>query len=411
MTTLSEKLSFPGSSGHNLAARLDLPGEGTPRAYALFAHCFTCSKDSVAASRVAQALAGQGIATLRFDFTGLGSSDGDFANTDFSSNVGDLLAAIAYLRETGRAPSILIGHSLGGAAILAAAGQVPEARAVVTIAAPFDPAHVARHFGEATAEIEARGEAVVDLGGRPFTIRRQFLEDIAAQDQATRIAALKKPLLIFHGPRDETVGIDNAEAIYKAAKHPKSFVSLDDADHLLRSKADATYVAEVLTAWACRYLGTAEPVLAAEPAAPAGTVRVSETGQGKFTNRVRVGRHVLTADEPTSVEGGLDTGPGPYDYLLAALGACTSMTIRMYAQMKGIALAGVSVDLHHEKIHAADCAECETKDGKIDRITRKITLDGELSVEERAKLMAIADKCPVHRTLHSEIRIETSEAD
>ncbi len=411
MTTLSEKLSFPGSFGHILAARLDLPAQGTPRAYALFAHCFTCSKESFAASRIAQALAASGIATLRFDFTGLGSSDGDFANTDFSSNIADLLAAIAYLRETGRAPAILIGHSLGGAAILAAAGQVPEARAVVTIAAPFDPAHVARHFGAATAQIEARGEASVDLGGRPFTIRKQFLEDIAAQDQAARIAALKKPLLIFHGPRDETVGIDNAEAIYKAAKHPKSFVSLDDADHLLRSKADAAYVAEVLTAWACRYLGAAEPNRAAEPAPPAGMVRVSETGRGKFANRVRVGRHVLAADEPVSVEGGLDTGPGPYDYLLAALGACTSMTIRMYAQMKGIALAGVSVDLHHEKIHAADCADCETKEGRIDRITRQIRLDGELSTEERAKLMAIADKCPVHRTLHSEIRIETSEAD
>jgi len=410
MATLSEKLSFPGASGHSLAARLDLPAEGTPRAYALFAHCFTCSKESLASSRIAQALAASGIATLRFDFTGLGSSDGDFANTDFSSNIADLLAAIAYLRETGRAPAILIGHSLGGAAILAAAGQVPEARAVVTIAAPFDPAHVARHFGEATAEIEARGEAVVNLGGRPFTIRKQFLDDVAAQDQATRIAALRKPLLIFHGPRDETVSIDNAEAIYRAAKHPKSFVSLDDADHLLSSRADAAYVAEVLAVWACRYLG-AGPDVAAQTAPPAGTVRVSETGQGKFANQVRVGRHVLAADEPASVEGGLDTGPGPYDYLLAALGACTSMTIRMYAQMKGIALARVSVDLHHEKIHAADCAECETKDGKIDRITRQITLEGKLSAEERAKLMAIADKCPVHRTLHSEIRIETSEVD
>lgn len=409
MASLSEKLTFPGSAGHALAARLDLPEDGTPKAYALFAHCFTCSKDSVGASRVSQALAARGIATLRFDFTGLGSSDGDFSNTDFSSNIGDLLAAIHYLRETGRAPSILIGHSLGGAAILAAAGQVPEARAVVTIAAPFDPAHVAHNFGDSTAEIEAKGEAVVNLGGRPFTIRKQFLEDIAAQDQAARIAALHKPLLIFHAPRDETVGIDNAEAIYKAAKHPKSFVSLDGADHLLTKRADATYVADVLAAWASRFVD-AEAEREGAPGPANGIVEVSETGKGKFSNLIRVGKHVLPADEPLSVEGGLDTGPGPYDYLLAALGACTAMTIRMYAAMKGIQLAHTKVELSHEKIHAKDCAECETREGKIDRITRKITLEGELSAEQRAKLMEIADKCPVHRTLHSEIRIETEEA-
>lgn len=410
MAITSEKLSFPGADGQSLAARLDLPATGAPCAYALFAHCFTCSKDSIAASRVAQALAARGIATMRFDFTGLGSSDGDFANTDFSSNVADLRAAVEFLRQQGNAPAILIGHSLGGAAVLAVAGEVPEAKAVVTIGAPFDPAHVAHHFEAARPEIEARGEAVVNLGGRPFTIRKRFLEDIAEQDQGPRIAALRKALLVLHAPFDATVGIANAEAIYRAAKHPKSFVSLDDADHLLLDKAMAGYVADVLAAWASRYVGAApsDPV---EAPPPKGIVEVAETGASKFANRVRVGGHVLAADEPSAVPGGRDTGPSPYDYLLAALGSCTTMTLRMYADLKGIALARAEVRLSHDKIHAQDCADCETKDGKLDRITREIRLEGDLSAEDRDRLMAVADKCPVHRTLHSEIVVETRRAD
>ena len=409
MPVKSEKLTFPGANGATLAARLDLPVTGAPCAHALFAHCFTCSKDSVAASRVAQALAARGIATLRFDFTGLGSSDGDFANTDFTSNVADLRAAVEFLRQQGRAPAILIGHSLGGAAVLAVAGDVPEAKAVVTIGAPFDPAHVAHHFEAARPEIEAKGEAVVNLGGRPFTIRKGFLDDIAAQDQAPRIAALRKALLVFHAPLDATVGIENAEAIYRAAKHPKSFVSLDNADHLLLDKAIAGYVAEVLAAWASRYVG-ADADATAEPPPPPGIVEVAETGASKFANRVRVGAHVLAADEPASVQGGRDTGPSPYDFLLAALGGCTTMTLRMYADLKGIALGRAVVRLSHDKIHAEDCADCETKEGKLDRITREIHLEGDLSAEDRDRLMAIADKCPVHRTLHSEIRVETRRA-
>ena len=407
MAAKSTKVTFTGAGGESLAARLDLP-QGRPRAYALFAHCFTCNKDIFAAARIAGGLAERGFAVLRFDFTGLGASEGDFANTNFSSNIEDLVRAADFLRERYAAPQLLIGHSLGGAAVLAAAARVPEARAVATIAAPADPAHVAAHFTAARAEIEAAGEAEVQLVGRPFRIKKQFLEDIAAHRLETAIGGLKKALMVFHAPRDATVGIDNASRIFLAARHPKSFVSLDDADHLLSRRSDAVYVAEVLAAWAGRYLGEQE---AAAPAlrAPAGSVVVEETGEGIFTQRIAAGPHALTADEPES-SGGLDMGPSPYDFLLAALGACTSMTLRLYADRKGLALERTRVTLSHDKIHAEDCAACETKEGKLDRIERVIEMTGDLAPEERRRLLEIADKCPVHRTLHSEILIETRAA-
>jgi putative redox protein len=403
----SERITFAGHGGAQLAARLDRPA-GPPRAFALFAHCFTCSKDIFAAARVSQALAERGFAVLRFDFTGLGASEGEFASTNFSSNVADLVAAAEFLRANHEAPRLLIGHSFGGAAVLAAAEAVPEAVGVATIAAPFDPAHVAHLLASSQAEIEASGEAEVILSGRRFTIRRQFLEDIAAQRSAERIARLRKALLIFHAPRDETVGIENAALIYNAAKHPKSFISLDDADHLLTRRADAAYVAEVLAAWAGRYLPAPEPALAA--ALPAGQVLVEETWAGRLQQRVLAGRHALLADEPVG-QGGGDTGPDPYGYLLAALGACTAMTLRLYAERKGWPLEGCAVRLEHRKLHAADCADCETRDGRIDEITRAITLAGPLDPEQRARLLEIADKCPVHRTLTGEVKIRTSATD
>lgn len=406
MAVKSEKVTFTGAGGETLAARLDRPA-GRPRAYALFAHCFTCNKDIFAAARIAGALADRGIAVLRFDFTGLGASEGDFANTNFSSNVADLVRAADFLRETQEAPKLLIGHSLGGAAVLAAAAQVPEATAVATIGAPADPAHVAEHFTESRPEIEAAGEAEVLLVGRPFRIKKQFLEDIEAQKLEPAIAGLRKALLVFHAPRDAIVGIDNASRIFAAAKHPKSFVSLDDADHLLSRKDDAIYVAEVLAAWARRYLGASES--GHELRAAAGEVVVEETGEGKFTQRIAAGPHLLTADEPESY-GGLDSGPTPYDLLLAGLGACTSMTLRLYAERKGLSLARTRVTLRHGKIHAEDCASCETKEGRIDRIERVIALEGSLDDAERQRLLEIADKCPVHRTLESEILIETRQA-
>lgn len=404
MPITSERVEFTGSQGETLAARLDLP-EGRPRAYALFAHCFTCSKDIFAAARISGELAARGIGVLRFDFTGLGASDGDFANTNFSSNVDDLVAAGDWLRQNREAPRIVVGHSLGGAAVLAAAHHLPELKAVATIAAPADPGHVAHLIGDSRAEIEAKGEAEVTLAGRSFTIRKQFLDDIAGTKLAGHIGKLRKALIVFHGPRDEVVSIDNATAIFTAAKHPKSFVSLDDADHLLSRRADAVYVASVLAAWASRYIGEG----AAETAAPAPEVEegswiVYESGEGRYAQKITDGKHTLTADEPPSVGGG-DTGPSPYGLLTAALGACTSMTLRMYADRKKWPVDWIAVRLKHDKIHAEDCAECEVKEGKIDRIEREIEIRGELDEEQRQRLLEIADKCPVHQTLerHNQI--------
>ena len=401
----AERFDFPNAQGQNLAALLDRPA-GEPRAYALFAHCFTCGKDVHAARRIAEGLTALGIAVLRFDFTGLGSSEGEFANTTFSSNVADLVAAADALRRAARAPAILIGHSLGGAAVLAAAADVPEARAVVTIAAPCDPAHVTGLFKDRLDEIGAKGEVEVALAGRPFRISRTFVDDVAEQKLMERIADLRRALLIFHSPTDEVVGIENASRIFTAARHPKSFVSLAGADHLLSRRSDAAYVANVINAWAERYLDTPEAV-SPSPGGPR-PVFVRETRVGRFQQEVTVGPHRFLADEPRDV-GGLDSGPGPYDLVLAGLGACTAMTLRLYAERKALPLEAVTVELSHTKIHAADCESCETKEGKIDRIERAIALTGGLDADQRRRLMEIADKCPVHRTLISEIDIRTVE--
>jgi len=405
----TERFQFPGAGGHQLAATLDTP-EGGIRAYALFAHCFTCGKDVLAAKRIAVALAAKGIAVLRFDFTGLGSSEGDFANSTFSSNVADLVRAADHLRKTRRAPAILIGHSLGGAAILAAAEQIPDAKAVVTIAAPSDPAHVTGLFADRVDDIRKQGKAEVSLAGRPFTITRQFLDDVAERNLMAHVAKLHRALLIMHAPTDDTVGIDNATRIFVAAKHPKSFVSLDGADHLLSEPRDAAYVADVVAAWVSRYLDPMVSEEAADPGEAPRNVVVRETRTSKFQQTVSIGPHLLLADEPVAA-GGEDSGPGPYDFLLAGLGACTSMTMRLYADRKSLPLERTTVTLSHSKIHAEDCAECETKAGMLDQIERVITMEGALDAEQRQKLMEIADKCPVHRTLTSEIHIVTRPAD
>ena len=405
MNDTRSMVRFPGALGSALAARLDLPSV-KPAAFALFAHCYTCSKETLAASRISAALTARGIAVLRFDFTGLGGSEGEFANTNFSSNVTDVVAAASWLREHHQAPKVLIGHSLGGAAVLAAAREIPEAVAIATVGAPFEPAHVRRLLAPALPEIEAAGEATVEIAGRAFRVRKQFLEDIGSRDNREAIASLHKALLIFHSPRDATVSIDNAAQIYAAARHPKSFVSLDDADHLLTRKEDAEYVAAVLAAWASRYLGApdmeARPIRADEP----GIVTVAETREGKFAQAIAVGKHRLLADEPAGA-GGTDRGPSPYDFLLAGLGACTAMTVRMYADLKRLPLDKVTVRLRHEKVHAQDCSDCETREGRIDRIEREIELEGALDEAHRARLLEIANKCPVHRTLHSEVWIPT----
>jgi putative redox protein len=401
----TERLQFANAKGEKLAALIDLP-LGKPVAFALFAHCFTCGKDNVSAKRISERLAMGGIGVLRFDFTGLGMSEGEFADTNFSSNVDDLVAAGDHLRKTYGAPAILIGHSLGGAAALAAAHRIPDARAVVTIAAPSDPAHVVGLFKDHVDKIREQGEVDVQLAGRPFRIKREFLDNVAEQSIEDCLANLRKALLVFHSPTDNIVGIENASRIFITAKHPKSFVSLAGADHLLSKKADAVYVANVIAAWAERYLE--QPAERSDEQTEVGIVLVRETGGGKFQQEIMSGPHRFLADEPVKA-GGLDSGPGPYDLLLASLGACTSMTLRLYADNKKLPLDRVSVRLTHNKIHAEDCLNCETKEGMIDRIDRNITLEGALSADERKRLLEIADKCPVHRTLESEIEIRTFE--
>lgn len=409
MSQNSEKITFEGAQGQELAGRFDLP-QGKPRGVALFAHCFTCSKDTLAAARISSAIAARGFAVLRFDFTGLGGSQGDFANTNFSSNVEDLVAAANYLRETRGAPEILIGHSLGGTAMLRAASQIPEAVCVATVGAPFDPAHLSHLFSDRIEDIEREGSAEVSIGGRPFTVRKSFIEDVKAQRLTEAIGNLRRPLLIFHAPLDQTVGIENAGEIFAAAKHPKSFVSLDTADHLLSKRRDAAYVGDVIAAWAARYLDDAESAAQPLDECETGQVCVVETGQGRLAQTINAGGHVLSADEPASL-GGTDTGPTPYDLLLASLGACTSMTLRMYAARKRWPLEKVRVRLRHEKIHSDDCEDCETTNARIDRIERSVEMTGALTAEQRGRLLEIADKCPIHRTLHAEVLVETSLAE
>ncbi|MEM8801078.1 MAG: bifunctional alpha/beta hydrolase/OsmC family protein [Pseudomonadota bacterium] len=399
------KTQFPGHSGEILAARLDVPA-GPVRATALFAHCFTCSKDILAAKRIAAELARAGIAVLRFDFTGLGSSKGEFASTNFSSNVQDLLIAADYLRQNHEAPSLLIGHSLGGAAVLAVGADVPEVKGVVTIGAPSDTEHVLHNFHGSLEKIEQEGVAEVSLAGRAFTIEKQFVDDVKTTRLKTRIAALKKPLLVLHSPIDQTVGVENASEIFLAAKHPKSFVSLDKADHLLTRDADAAYAASVIAGWAGRFL----PADETRTDEAFESVRVTETREGKFQQTVLAGKHRLFADEPVSY-GGLDSGPSPYDFLSTALGACTGMTLRMYADKKGIELGRVSVEVSHKKIHSQDCIECsheqQNSGVKIDRFQRVITIEGGVPEGLEDKILEIADKCPVHRTLEASSVVAT----
>ncbi|WP_203294259.1 bifunctional alpha/beta hydrolase/OsmC family protein [Maricaulis parjimensis] len=402
----TQSVEFRGADGDSLAARLELP-DGPVRAYALFAHCFSCSKDGHAATRISRRLAERGFAILRFDFTGLGGSDGDFANTNFTSNVADLEAAAAFLAAQYQAPSLLVGHSLGGAAVLVAANRIASVKAVATLGAPADTAHVMQSFAGDVSRIETEGEAEVSLGGRKFRLRKQFLDDLDGHSVEEAVRSLHQPVLIAHSPVDETVGIDNASRLFRAARHPKTYVSLDHADHLITGVEDAAYIGDVIAAWAARYAvdeaGYPPPV-----ARQGESVIVAETGLGKFQNYVLAGDHAAYADEPESV-GGQDTGPSPYQYLAAALGACTSMTLRMYAEHKSLPLERVTVQLHHEKGHADDCANCvEGQERKVDIIERTLTLEGDLTAEQRERLREIADKCPVHRTLNAPVVIRTA---
>jgi uncharacterized OsmC-like protein/fermentation-respiration switch protein FrsA (DUF1100 family) len=401
----TERLTFPGAEGHELSARLELPPDGRASACALFAHCFTCSKNMRAAVKLTRSLSSLGIAVLRFDFTGLGESEGDFADTNFSSNVDDLIAAASFMEREMGAPQILVGHSLGGAAVLHAAASLPSVRAVATIGAPADPSHVLHHVQASREEIRERGEAEVMIGGRPFRVKAQFLEDLEARSMSRAVEELDRALLIFHSPVDRIVGIENAAQLYAMARHPKSFISLDRADHLLTDPSDSEYVGAVLAAWARKYVDLAPAEASADELADAERV-VTRTRLGSFHTDVQVRRHSLVSDEPVSV-GGEDGGPSPYDYLVAGLGACTSMTLEMYAERKGWPLEEARVRLRHSKLHRRD--EDDT-DGRLDVVDREVELIGPLDEAQRARLMEIADRCPVHRTLSAGVRVRTTQA-
>lgn len=410
MSNHREKFTFIGHGGESLAALLERPGH-PPRATALFAHCFTCSKDIVAASRISRALVARGFAVMRFDFTGLGNSDGDFANTNFSSNVGDLVSAANALAERGLPVDILIGHSLGGTAVLNAAHELPSCRGIVTIGSPADAQHVSKQFAADVKHIREHGEAEVSLAGRTFTIRQQFLDDIE-QTSTERLAALKPALLVLHSPVDATVSIDQAERIYKAARHPKSFVSLVDADHLLSKARDADYVSEIIAAWGSRFLAPAEnqPAQDAQESVNPGELQVEEMDH-RFKLGVYSDSHRWFADEPVKV-GGSNSGPDPYEHLLASVGTCTAMTVRMYAARKQWPLDDVRITLRHQRTHQTDCEECsDDKPVQLDVIDRDIKLLGNLDDTQRMRLMAIADRCPVHRTLTGKLDIRTREVD
>jgi putative redox protein len=398
-------VSFKNRSGQTLSGILDQP-LAEPRAYALFAHCFTCSKNLKSATNISRALTDAGFAVLRFDFAGLGQSEGEFADTTFSSNVDDLLAAARFLEQEYAPPAVLVGHSLGGTAVLQAAGEISSAVAVATIGSPADPAHVEQLFAGSRDEMAARGYAEVNLGGRPFTIRQQFVDDLGRHDLPASIGGLRRALLVMHAPLDATVDIENASALFTSAKHPKSFVSLDTADHLLSREEDSLYAGRVLAAWSSRYL----PVASAGAGLPAEGDAAARTFSGGFRTDLRVGAHSMTADEPASV-GGTDAGPSPYGLLSAALASCTSMTLRMYADFKKLDLRSATTAVTHRKIHAEDCADCENTDGRVDEFRRVITLAGDLTDDQRERMLEIADRCPVHRTLHGTAKVRSTLAD
>ncbi|MEM6893285.1 MAG: bifunctional alpha/beta hydrolase/OsmC family protein [Bacteroidota bacterium] len=403
-----QNLTFENATGNRLSGKLELPADRHPHNYALFAHCFTCNKNLLAVKNISRALVNQGFGVLRFDFTGLGESDGDFADTNFSGNVEDLVAAANFLEKEYAAPSLLIGHSLGGAASIFAAHDIPSIQAVVTVGAPSNPVHVKHLLQSGLEEIEASGKAVVQLAGRDFTIKKQFLDDLETKSLPEIAKALRKPLLIMHSPQDDTVGIQNAEQIYVAAHHPKSFVSLDGADHLLSRKEDSIYVGEVISGWAKRYLNIDDRF--SKRLRSKHQVVASLDQAEMFTTQLKLGNHFVMADEPTDF-GGQNFGPSPYELVSAGLAACTAMTMQMYARRKQWPLNNVEVHVSYGKEHAIDCEHCEEANSKIDTFKREIKMVGDLDSAQKQKLMQIADKCPVHKTLHNETQVLSTQME
>lgn len=398
-----KRIEIYSDTGIPLSAELDLPPGPNPSTYAVFAHCFTCSKQIGAARNISRALMTEGIGVLRFDFTGLGHSGGSFEDTNFSANVEDIVTVSAWLGENYKSPSLLVGHSLGGAAVLFAGGKIDSIKAIATVGAPSSPGHVSHLFDSSLEELKLDGEAVVDIGGRPFKMKQQFVDDLMAHDAKSTLKDLRKPLLIMHSPQDTIVGIENAAALYSAAHHPKSFISLDGADHLLSQSKDSLYVGQVIANWAHRYLEE-------KSSSNDSNLVVAELGEDKFTTAISVGEHRFLADEPKSV-GGMNMGPTPYDLVASGLAACTAMTLKMYANRKKWVLEDILVSVNHEKKYGEDCESCDTPSSKIDHFDREIRIVGELTSEQRSRLLEIADKCPVHKTLEASSRVITRLID
>jgi putative redox protein len=401
-----KKVTFTNNDGLELTGRIELPIHQHPHNFVIFAHCFTCNKNLLAVKNISRALTANGFGVLRFDFTGLGESDGEFADTNFSGNVEDLISASNFLKANYKAPSLLVGHSLGGAAVIFAASKIESVKAVATVGAPSNPKHVQHLLHSSVEDIKATGQASVNIGGRNFTIKKQFLDDIEAQSLPEVAKNLRKALLVMHSPQDTTVGIKNAEDIYVAAHHPKSFVSIDGADHLLMNASDSNYVGNVIANWAQRYV----TIPKAETLSTRQQVVASLDTEDGFTTQMKLGSHYITADEPTSF-GGNDFGPSPYELVSAGLSACTAMTIQMYVKRKGWDLQNVEVHTSFGKLHAVDCEDCDNTSAKIDTFNREIKLTGNLDAKQIERILVIADKCPVHKTLHNEIQVITKLVD
>lgn len=403
---IKKDLQIKNRNGENLSAHLVMPPDGKVSNIAVFAHCFTCSSNLAIVKNISNELTTKGIAVLNFDFTGLGHSEGDFSETNFSNNISDLEDINTWLTQNYVAPSILIGHSLGGAAAIIAANRLLNIQAVISIAAPSYARHVTKHFGNLEETIERKGYALVAIGGRPFTIKKQFIDDLETHSLEDEVAKLQRPLLILHSPQDKIVAIENAAALYHKAKHPKSFISLNGADHLLTDKEDALYVADVIGSWVKRYVPVTKDVTPDKKDTMGEQVLVYHETDVPYTNHIYTSSHHVYGDEPIDF-GGNDLGLSPYELLVASIGSCTALTIKLYAQRSKWDLKEVYVYLTYAKKHAVELNLDIEDMGKLDHITKKIKLIGNLTEEQQAKLKEIASKCPVHKTVSGPVYFTT----